>query len=87
MPLSSWNELFRKNKTQALTEKQVKYGGKQIQKRWSLRLQVHKLGLEIKELESGSLKGYKIANWSYKNFTTKKSKCNDQTEDHSEDKK
>ena len=47
MPLSSWNELFRKNKTQALTENQVKYGGKQIQKRWSLRLQVHKLGLEI----------------------------------------
>jgi hypothetical protein len=27
MPLSSWNELLMKNKTQFLTENQVKYGG------------------------------------------------------------
>ena len=87
MPLSSWNELFIKNKTQSLTENQVKCGGKQTQKRWHLRLQVHKLGLEIQELESGSLKGYKIADWSYENLTTKKSKCDYQTEDDSEDKK
>ena len=47
MPLSSWDELYIKNKTQVLTEDQVKYGGKQTQKRWYLRLQVYKLGLEI----------------------------------------